>query len=112
MASALFSGPIGVAVDSGGNIFVLDGANQVIREITTSGNVSTFAGTVGVPASSDGAATVARFYNPTGIAIDGSGNLYVADQYNSTIRKVTAGGAVSTLAGGVQQYSSKHQLNQ
>src|ERR1019366_3118867 len=51
------------------------------------------------PGSADGAGTAARFANPWGIAADTAGNLYVADTDNHTIRKVTAGEAVSTFAG-------------
>ena len=61
--------------------------------------VSTLAGTAGVIGSVDGSGAAARFYNPNGIAADTAGNLYVADTNNSTIRKITAAGVVSTLAG-------------
>jgi len=49
--------------------------------------------------ATDGAARVAQFNNPSGAAVDGSGNVYVADRANSTIRKITPAGVVSTLAG-------------
>jgi hypothetical protein len=61
--------------------------------------VTTFAGLAGVSGSADGAGNAARFFAPEGIAVDGSGNLYVADTDNHTIRKITATGVVSTLAG-------------
>src|ERR1017187_7107187 len=60
--------------------------------------VSTLAG-YAAPGSADGAGTAARFANPWGVAADSAGNLYVADTDNHTIRKVTAGGTVSTFAG-------------
>ncbi len=97
--SALFTNPTGLAVDLSGNVYVADSGNNTIRKITTGGAVTTFAGKAGASGSADGTATAALFNNPTAIAIDGSGNLYVADTGNNTIRKITASGAVSTLAG-------------
>src|ERR1017187_7677496 len=60
--------------------------------------VSTLAG-YAAPGSVDGTGAAARFANPWGVAADSAGNLYVADTRNHTIRKITSGGAVSTLAG-------------
>src|SRR5258708_6770937 len=50
----------------------------------------------------DGTGSAARFFQPGGVAIDGSGTLYVADTPNSTIRKVTSDGIVTTFAGSPQ----------
>ncbi len=49
--------------------------------------------------SADGAGSYAQFYTPEGVAVDGAGNVYVADWGNSTIRKITPAGGVSTIAG-------------
>ena len=96
--TALFGGPSGLAVDGSGNVFVSDG-NAVIRKIAPDGAVSTYAGMIGRGDSQDGPADQARFNEPIGLALDGSGNLYVADVSDHTIRKISAAGIVSTLAG-------------
>lgn len=98
-SSARFSGPQGVAVDETGNVYVADTNNQTIRKISPTGLVTTLAGTAGVSGSTDGVGTVARFKYPFNLAVDGSGNVYVADVWNSTIRKITSAGLVSTIAG-------------
>ena len=98
--NAQFLAPQGTAADSAGNIYVADTGNHVIRKITSTGSVSTYAGSAGVTNNTDGAGTNAAFYFPQGITADASNNLYVADTGNNTIRKIAASsGAVTTLAG-------------
>ncbi len=94
-----FYAPQGLAVDAGGNLYVADTANGTIRKIGTNGIVSTLAGSAGTLNSFDGIGTNANFFHPEGIAFDGAGNLYIADTWNHTIRKITAAGSVTTLAG-------------
>jgi len=98
-AAAQFNGPFGIAVDGSGTVYVTDQVNCSIRKITSGGVVTTLAGSPGVPGNIDGTGTGARFNYPAGLAIDGGGTLYVADSANFTIRKVTSGGVVTTLAG-------------
>ena len=98
---ARFSGPVGVASDGAGNLFVADTANHTIRKVViATGAVATLAGSAGQWGSTDGAGHDALFSSPSGVASDGAGNLFIADSSNSTIRKVViATGAVTTLAG-------------
>jgi sugar lactone lactonase YvrE len=97
-SAASFYNPFGVAVDGVGNVYVADTNNYAIRKVTPAGLVSTLAGS-GFPGSADGTGSAASFGNPYGVAVDGVGNVYVADYSNNTIRKVTPGGVVTTLAG-------------
>ncbi|MGA2865882.1 MAG: NHL repeat-containing protein [Verrucomicrobiota bacterium] len=98
-SAARFKSPSGVAVDSAGNVYVADYGNNTIRRVTPGGVVTTLAGLAGTWGSADGTGSAARFLHPGGVAADSAGNVYVADNGNYTIRKVTPGGAVTTLAG-------------
>jgi sugar lactone lactonase YvrE len=109
--NALFSGPQGTAVDTNGNVYVTDTGNHTIRKITSAGVVTTFAGYPGFTNNMDGSGTNASFYFPEGIANDSSGNLYVTDTGNSTVRKITSAGAVTTLAGLAGSYGSADGTN-
>src|SRR5229473_2620419 len=68
--------------------------------------VTTLAGSAGVSGSAEGTGSGARFNTPDGVAVDGSGNVYVADTGNHTLRKVSAAGVVSTLAGLARTFGS------
>ncbi|MGO1070746.1 gluconolaconase [Lysobacter sp. CA199] len=96
-AQAQFNGPIGVAVDQRGRVFVADTYNDRIRVIQPDGTVSTLAGGP-APGLVDGAAAIARFDTPTALALDAHGLLWVADMRNEAIRRVEPDGDVSTLS--------------
>ncbi len=97
--SARFNFPDGVAVDTNGNVYVADSSNETIRKITPAGVVTTLAGLAGAYGTADGTGNGARFNWPVALAVDASGNIFVVDHQNSTIRKVTQSGVVTTLAG-------------
>jgi len=97
--AAQFNNPSGIAVDGAGNLFVADTFNDTIRKITPAGAVTTLAGSAGLSGTFDGTGHLALFNQPIGVAIDGSGNILVADSGNSTIRRISSAGTVTTLAG-------------
>ncbi len=98
--SAYLSSPYGVTVDSAGNLYIADTNNHRIRKVTSSGTISTFAGTGSGGYSGDGgAATSAQIYYPRAVTLDSAGNLYIADASNYRIRKVDTSGNISTVAG-------------
>lgn len=97
-SAARFDSPSAVAFDFFGTLYIADTNNNTIRTMSPSGVVTTLAGS-GQAGSADGTGTAAQFYHPSGIAVDNGGNVYVADTLNQTIRKITAQGVVSTLAG-------------
>ncbi len=109
--AAVLNGIGGLATDSLGNVYIVDGGNNIIRRVNTAGIISRIAGyvTTGGFAGDGGADTAARFNGPVDIATDNSGGYYVADWGNNRIRRVTAAHVTSTLAGngrsGSQGYS-------
>lgn len=82
-----------------GGFVVADALSHVIRRVSASGVISTFAGVEDVSGSSDGPVGSATFNAPQGIAVDANGVVYVADSGNHTIRRIDPGGTVTTLAG-------------
>jgi sugar lactone lactonase YvrE len=99
-AAARFNGPLGVALDADGNVFVSDSNNHTIRRVTPHGEVTTWAGAPLRDGFSDGdRRRRARFSKPAELCFDSAGNLYVADSFNHAIRKVSTNGFVTTLTG-------------
>lgn len=91
-SSAQLNNPTGVALDSSGNLYIADAGNNVIRQVATSGTITTVAGnnTLGAGNTGDGgAATNAQLNNPVAVAVDSAGNLFIADANNNTIREVS-----------------------
>lgn len=107
-ANARFNRPVGLAIDSLGNIYVADTQNHCIRKLILSSSgyiVKTLAGSTAF-GYSDGVMSNARFYHPEGIAVDGRGNIYVGEAGNNSIRLVTPGGSVSSIGGYLNPGSS------
>jgi len=98
-----FNHPVAIAMDATGNLYVADRDNNLIRKISTSGIVSTLAGS-GIAGNTDATGTVASFNKPLGVAVDVAGNVYVADNGNNKIRLITAAGVVTTFAGNGTSY--------
>ncbi len=91
----------GLALDASGNAYVSDERRHVVYKVTPAGVTTVVAGSSGLQGFlGDGAAaTAARLNTPRGVAIDSAGNLYIADTGNHRIRKVSAAGIISTVAG-------------
>ncbi|MGB6158052.1 MAG: FG-GAP-like repeat-containing protein [Acidobacteriaceae bacterium] len=102
--SAQLNSPIGVALDSAGDLYISDAGNHVVREVNAAtGIISTYAGDFAFSANrgDGGPATYAQLDNPAGLALDAQNNLYIADSYDGRIRMVSAStGIISTVAGG------------
>ena len=97
--AASFDNPLNIVSDAAGDLFVTDDINNTIRKITSAGQVTTLAGKAGAKGSTNGVGAVARFTGPFGVTCDPAGNLYVTESDNDTVRKITPGGRVTTVAG-------------
>jgi len=98
-SQAMFSDPYGICTDGKGNFYVADTYGQTIRKVTSGGVVTTIAGRDQQEGTADGTGAKASFFQPSAICVDKDGNLFVADTQNHLIRKVTAAGEVTTIAG-------------
>jgi hypothetical protein len=100
--SAELYSPVGIALDSSGNLYVADTGNERIRKVAAgTGIITTVAGSGAYGYGGDGGpATSATFFGPYGIAVDSVGNLYIADTFDNIIREVNAAtGIITTVAG-------------
>ena len=98
-AGAWLNTPLGVAVDTSGNVYIADTYNDRIRRVDGSGIITTVAGTGESGFGGDGGpAGEAQLDSPRGVAVDGSGNLFIADANNGRIRRVNSLGAITKVA--------------
>jgi sugar lactone lactonase YvrE len=105
-AKARITQPDGIAVDSAGTTYITESGLHSVRRISPAGVISVFAGDAVNSGSADGAGAAARFSNPGAIAVDKDDNMYVLDTHNSTVRKVSPAGLVTTVAGSPGQPGS------
>jgi sugar lactone lactonase YvrE len=99
-ALAQLNGPLGLAVDVAGSLYIADEANSRIRKVDTAGVITTVAGTgVATFAGDGGLATQAGLNFPKAVAIDTAGNLFISDTRDLRVRRVNSGGIISTFAG-------------
>jgi trimeric autotransporter adhesin len=99
--SAELAEPGGIAVDEAGNVYIADTGNNLIRRIDSTGLIETISGS---PSSfgysgDGGPASAAQLFSPTSIAVDPTGALYIADSGNARVRKITATGTITSIAG-------------
>jgi gliding motility-associated-like protein len=97
---AKFNHPYSIDIDNQGNLYISDGANSVIRKISTSGVVSTLAGNGSYGYSGDGGPAILAQFRYTGsIALDNIGNVFVCENNSNVIRKINTAGIITTIAG-------------
>src|SRR5207248_504711 len=96
-SAARFLLPEGMAVDSGGNIYVADQDASTIRKIAPTAVVSTFAGLPGTSGYVDATGTAARFRFPRWLTVGALDNVYVGDTFNFVVRKITPNAVVSSV---------------
>jgi sugar lactone lactonase YvrE len=98
--SALFSHPLSLALEGSGSLYVTDSYNHRIRKIDAGGNITTVAGDGIDGFGGDGKpGTEASLSSPVAIVLDPSGNLYIADYGSNRVRKLSAAGIITTVAG-------------
>jgi uncharacterized protein (TIGR03437 family) len=99
--SAQLLTPRNVAVDAAGNLYFSEFEGHRVRKVTPDGRISTVAGTGVAGFRGDGGSAVnAQLAFPAGLAVDRLGALYIADSQNQRVRKILAGGVISTVVGG------------
>ncbi len=110
--STALSSPGGIALDASGNLYIADYGEMMIRRVNPAGTIHTVVGSGFVGFSGDGGkADTAMLNAPSAVTVDASGDIYIADQDNNRIRKVTAAGVISTVAGnGKIGYSGDYGL--
>ncbi|QTN34276.1 hypothetical protein HZ994_18765 [Akkermansiaceae bacterium] len=104
--AARFNSPGGIAY-AGGDLYVSDTGNHLIRRVDMQGNVTTVAGKAGEWGWADGAGASARFSAPLGMCMGSDGNLYIADSDNHAIRRMTPQATVTTFSGDPAEHGCK-----
>jgi uridylate kinase len=101
-AQATLNFPVGVAVDSAGNVFIADRDNNRIREVLSGSRIITTVAGTGAPdfSGDDGAASEATLSMPHGLAVDSHGDLFIADTYNQRVREILSGSNIITTVAG------------
>ncbi len=98
-ASSQLSYPTGIALDAGGNLYIADIGNSVVRKVDTQGKISLYASG---PIGDGGPATAVVLVNPTAVAVDAHENIYVNDG-SGRIRRIDRDGIITTFAGNGEQ---------
>jgi sugar lactone lactonase YvrE len=94
----------GVTVDAAGNLYIADRMNHRVRKVDATGTITTFTGTgVSGWTGDGGLATEAQLMEPVSLASDAQGNVYIAG--GAVVRKVSATGVITTVAGRATSYS-------
>jgi streptogramin lyase len=92
--------PDAVALDGSGDLFIADTGHAEVREVSTSGIITTIAGNGQSGSSGDGGPAVrAKLEAPDGLAVDSAGDVYVSDRVTNRIRKISPSGIITTVAG-------------
>ena len=97
--AALLAYPTDIAFDASGNSYIADNQNQVIRKVSATGIISTFAGGGFSYPSNGVAATSVILYSPTSVKVDNAGNVYVVDQEFAQVFKINSSGILTIFAG-------------
>jgi sugar lactone lactonase YvrE len=101
--SSALNGPVGVAVDAHGDLFIADAGNHVVEEVTPAGRLSVVAGDGIAGSPTPGPATSSALNGPVGVAVDAHGDLFIADAGNNVVEEVTPAGRLSVVAGNGKQ---------
>ncbi len=91
-------GPVDIAIDGAGNLYIADQSNNRVRKVNSSGIITTIAGNGTYGTGDGGPALLAGLYTPSGIALDLAGNIYISE-YGCRVQKISTSGIITTVAG-------------